>query len=193
MTTFYNTLKLSIFFLLIGIAVSCKDSDGGDPVPALTNAVEYNGKTYNLLDGLIFDYGAFGLGTNNNLTHYNYDFAVVNGEIKQVNGVYDEDNVTAGIWVELYSPGTDSFEPGTFTYMDEKNMTESAIANKYFFKNASFLAVEEQGYTFLYVKGGTVKVSGTANNYTLEYDMVLEDGKPLKGSFSRSLKYNDFK
>ncbi len=192
MTQFYTTLKISVFFLLIGIAVSCKDNEESVPVPALTNAVEYNGKSFHLLDGILFDNGAFGLEANNT-THYNQDIALVNGEIKQVNGVYDEDNVTAGIWIELYSPGSSSFKTGTFTFISENNMTESATANKFFFTNASFLAIEEQGYVYLKATGGTVKVSGTANNYTLEYDLVLEDGKSLKAAFNKTLKVNDNK
>lgn len=195
MFKFNSSLRFLVFFLLLTASLSsCKEYDteiAPAPAAVITNSVELNGKAYNFVDGLIFDYGPFFLGSR--YTHYNYDIAIVDAEINLNDEEYDYTKASAVLWVDLFSPGTTGFKTGTFHFIDKASMTESNTATKYFFNFAFFGASEGNGYTYLEATGGSIKVSGTANNYTLVYDLILSNGKSLKGSFKSNLKYADYR
>jgi hypothetical protein len=102
------------------------------------------------------------------------------------------------VFSELVSAGTTKFNTGTFNYVDNNNdgsLNESQLEAKY--KNKSVFAdakvyIDTNGNrilsdeTPLKATGGSIKVSGSGNTYTLEYNLILENGKTLKGSNSSS-------
>ena len=196
-------IKFSAFALMLGLlTTSCdpKDKDK-DPSPAPeNNQVEYNGTKYALEKSLMIDFGALSLyGTQD--THFNHDFYIANGDIQYQNGQVQEIAGSFAVFTELVSAGTTKFNTGTFNYIDDDNdasLNESQLETKY--KNKSVFAdaqvyIDTNGNrilsdeTPLKATGGSVKVSGSGNTYTLEYNLILENGKTLKGinasSFSR--------
>ena len=195
-----NVLNLK-FILLLAISsaflMGCEKDD--DDEKSGNNTVVYNGTTYTIKDGLVNDYGAFDPIDQGENTHYNYDFVVVDDELVQ----YTEDGYTFWeadttnasifyIYAELFSPGTSSFQTGTFTFKDYEAATAENIDGEFFFTDAYVGFVkygdDEEGYE---ATGGTIKVSGSNLNYTIEYDLTLPNSKTAKGSFSGTFKYDD--
>ncbi len=132
--------------------------------------VTIEGITYNLVDGLIDDFGGDG-------THYNYDFILVDDAI-----LLDEDDdfipgeeTTIGIYVELFSAGDASFEAGTFDYLDE-SISPSFTQSYFNYLNISTFTEaigtnedpEADGY-FVAVGGTVTVVENSELNYTLTY------------------------
>ncbi len=195
MIKIYYSLRFLVLLLFVSLGLAACKEDEPEPAPApatvITNSVEVDGKAYKFVDGLVFDYGPFFLGSR--YTHYNYDIAIVNAEIDLEDETYDYTKASAVLWIDLFSPGTTGFKTGTFQYIDKASMTESNTYTKYFFNFAFFGALQKDGYIYLEATGGTVKVSGTPHNYTLEYDLMLSNGKPLKGSYKSTFKYADYR
>jgi hypothetical protein len=105
------------------------------------------------------------------------------------------------------SPGSTGFKAGTFEFtnwteditdLSNEDMTMQEFDTKY--RNKAFIPLgllvtdtdgdknwEEE--TGLEITGGTIKVSGTSPNFSTEYDLTLEGGKTVKGSFAG--KFNE--
>jgi hypothetical protein len=185
------------FLLVLALAsvvfISCEkddddDDDGGN------NSLTFDGTSYEIKDGMVENYGAY--SPMSEQSHWNYDFYVVDQPLVQVTEGDDtywdvEAETYLYIYSELFSPGTSSFQTGTFTYMDYEGTTQADIEGKYFFFNAE-VAIESDGDDMGYdAIGGTIKVSGSDYNYTIEYDLQLEGGKTAVGSYSGTFKYED--
>lgn len=200
----FSIVKWSSFALMLGFATtSCTLFDKDDPKPQPeSNQIEYNGTKYTLEKSLMINYGALSLyGTQD--THFNHDFYIADGNINYQDGQVEEINGAFAVFTELVSAGATKFNTGTFNYIDDDNdgsLSESQLEAKY--KNKSVFAdaqvyIDTNGNrqladeTPVRATGGTVKVSGSGNTYTLEYNLVLENGKTLKGSNSSSFSKID--
>lgn len=142
----------------------------------------FEGVDYNLVDGFAFDYGSTAYFTEDEMhTHYNYDFALID----QLSTLDDESetglsnpDVELIAYIELFSAGTASFQSGTFQYVNEDDITQedqTAILGKNFFTYAffEFASNSESEYQIV---GGTVKVTDNgSNNYTLEFDVSVQE------------------
>ena len=194
-------LSFSAFVLLLGLlSTSCsKDDDTSVIAPSGTNT-EYNNKKYAIKNGFIHDGGAVDHYLDDEAeskTHYNYSFILTDGtptfEGDDVVSMNDGSIVVSAI---LLSPGTTTFNTGTFEFADytgdeelDEEELEAKYRNKYFFPLAFVITdsdgdknwEEEAGEL---VTGGTFKVSGTAPNYTTEYNLTLDGGKTIKGKFT---------
>lgn len=179
------------FIVLLAIAsaflMSCEkdddDDDGG------SNSIVFDGTSYSIKDGLISDYGAYD-------THWNYDFVLVNAALTEVTEdgytYFDAPEATFYVYAELFSPGTSSFQTGTFQYMSYDASAEDVDGKYYFYdvtvgtRNAD--GTNEMDYE---ATAGTVKVTGSGSNYTIEFDVTVEGGKTVKGSYSGTFKTED--
>lgn len=171
-------LLYSIFALGLLATVSCKDDDDvvPTPEPLPTNAVAYKGKNYSFDNGAIIDWGSWE-------NHYNYDFFLTDGEM-------DFENQTAlgatvMLYAELWSPGTENFSTGTFSYEDSENTTgkkffETVVVVMDTNNNGELDEADDQ----LTAKAGTIKVSGSGTNYALEMDITLSNDQSLKGTYN---------
>lgn len=185
------TLFLAVA-LLASVFTACKKDNGDDDDKldtGLNNQLEYNGTKYALKSGFVTDYGS-------DEAHYNYDFELADGTFDNEG---DSDNSTVEVYFELYSSGSSSFKTGTFQFItatDDDEITDAKFSNKNFFSYGDILIDKNSDMEFddnevIEVTGGTVIVSGTARNYTVEFDVSLEDGKKAKGKFSGSFGYYD--
>ena len=194
---FYFT-KWSAFAIMLGfLATSCDPKDKDKTPEPETNQIQYNGTKYTLEKSLMIDYGALSLYGSQD-THFNHDFYIADGNIDYQNGQVQEIAGAFAVFSELVSAGTTKFNTGTFNYVDNNNdgsLNESQLEAKY--KNKSVFAdakvyIDTNGNrilsdeTPLKTTGGSIKVSGSGNTYTLEYNLILENGKTLKGSNSSS-------
>ena len=200
MKTTFNFLKLPTLALALTFAsTSCNLFEKKDDPEPVKNEVEYNGTNYNLDQGLIVDYGAESLYGDDD-THYDYDFYVSDGDIENNGDEVEEIQGSFAVFTECYSFGDAGFKTGTFTYVDSSNdgslsdnQLETKYKNKSVFGSAVYIDTNGNGILSdespIRATGGTVKVSGSSPDYTIEYDLTLANGKTLKGrrtgSFSK--------
>lgn len=169
----FSWLALTLLFINIGILSCSKDKDEAGPAIDAENELSYKGQTYPLNYGAIKDYKFDGSHTN-----YEFHLFYVISESDPIIPTY--------LFVDLFSPNESGFKGGTFHYIDTDN-GEVDLEGKYYFDDGSFArninieteAIEE----YSNIKGGTVKVLGSGANYKLEFDLALENGKNVKGSY----------
>lgn len=205
------TAFTAIFALLLFTACSDDDDDsttnsGGNTAPASSSAISFDSKSYNMLSGLILDYGSASVLDSTLESHYNMDFYMLDGTLTLVQDSINDDeyiasnNSTILVYVELFSPDTTSFKTGTFTFIDEDSVTVSSTSGKYFFTygeveldNDGVVNGDFDGPEFDLV-GGSVVVSGTPpSSYTLNYNLQVEGGRTLTGTYNGSFIYRDDK
>jgi len=185
---------------MVGL-LSCSKDDGDD-VSAGSDIV-FDGKTYAMVDGLISDYGSYEpIDGGSPDTHYNYDFDIIDAELVTITesdgSTYQGPaaNTTIHVYVELFSPGTSTFNAGTFTYMSDDAATAADIAGKFFFfggeveldtdgvENGDLDGPEYE------INGGTVTVTGTnKDDFALTFDVTTSGGKTLTGSYSGDFEF----
>lgn len=183
---FNNMKKLLYSFLALGLltTVSCKDDDETPaPAPVANNTVAYDGADYSIDNGAIIDWGTDG-------EHYNYDVFLADGEIDF------ETNTASGasiiVYAELFSPGDEEFSSGTFNFNASGN-----VSGKHYFEMAEIMVDSndngqlDENDDLLTVTAGKIITTGDASNFTLELDVTLDNGKTLKGKYTRSFDYYD--
>ncbi|WP_114779208.1 hypothetical protein [Botryobacter ruber] len=195
---FFAPVLKACALLIVFLSVSCKD-DSEHVSPVLSNT-EYSNAKYTIKNGFIQDGGAVDIFLDSeaeHTTHYNYNLILTDGTpVFEDNDVVSMNDGKIVISALLLSPGTAAFKTGVFEYDDwsdhldlEEEDLIARYQNKYFFPLAMVFTDTDgdknwQEETAALVTGGTIKVSGTAPNYTTEYDLILLGGKTLKGSFA---------
>ena len=183
----HNFYKLpgSLFVLVILFAVAvtgCKDKSSGSEGGDSNNEFVYDGETYSLGWGVAFDYGEFFTGFRN------YDFVLAE-VAEDVNDTTENINSDYYIYLWLESKGADSFSGGTFTYHDFNQNQNLPVTN--FIAEASLSFVTGSNEEYYSATSGTVEVSIDGDTYTLEIDVVLDNGETLSGSFSADIEVLD--
>ena len=195
-------ISIQAFLLLFGfLAVSCTDDDKDtNPGPDNANKIEYNGANYTIKKGFFQDGGAQDL-VGEEESHYNHNFFLTDGNVNLNNdgSLQNAGDAKIVIMTGLLSPGAASFKTGTFEYsnivQDATTLPESEFDAKYrprYVMLMGTVIVDTDGdknfeeETAQVVTGGTIKVSGTKPNYSTEYNLTLDGGKTLKGSFTGS-------
>ncbi len=175
--------------------------------PSEENTLVYNNTNYTIKDGGIEDYGAFPPLDNGITSHYNFDFYIFDADftiVTEGEDIYWEapPDATFGFYAELFSPGIGGFQTGAFQFMDLSNANQSSINGKYFFDYAD-VYIDSRGFfdengeerdnfqVEQEVVGGTITVSGSGLNYTLNVDVTLQNGQRLQGSCSLTFEYID--
>ncbi|MBD3748457.1 MAG: hypothetical protein IE931_03080 [Sphingobacteriales bacterium] len=189
-------IYLTAFVLIMATLSACKKDKSA--AATSSNSLSYDGNTYELASGLFVDYGTDNYyGTTP--THTNYDFYTTDGRfIFDANGAPTDLTGKIAVYAYLESPdGNGNFKEGTYTFIDTSNdgslsdaQLKAKYENKYFFAdgsvimgngdiNASLSNAEE-----IFISSGTIKISGVKPNFKIEYDLILENNKTLKGSYN---------
>lgn len=204
--SFSPTLKLLV--VLIGfLSVSCNKDDERIPDPTPLSNTDYDNIKYNIKNGFVQDGGAMDIFLDDEAvekTHYNYNFLLTDGTpVFEGEEVVSMDDGKIIITAVLLSPGTSGFKTGEFEFIDwtdlddVDDLSEEELKELYkdkFFSPLAFIITdsdEDQNWeeeTGQLVTGGTFKVTGTAPNFTTEYDLTLENNKTAKGKFSGVFK-----
>ncbi len=144
-----------------------------------SNQLQFNGESYSFIDGVVSDFGSFNpLGVGDPV-HYNYDFIIIDDELMLVteNGetFYDADNFSILLDVELFSPGTQNFQTGTFEFLNTEELAIEDIEGEFFFEFLDLLVETPSGGLLYTATSGTVEVIENSNlNYTLNYNVQVQ-------------------
>jgi|GEM_PF-6002571 len=178
-----------VFFVLLQ---SCSNSDNDDSSNNNDDAITYLGQSYSVNKGLEEVYKP---GDN----HYKSGFNISDGEFYsvQVNIFGNIDLIwrvrNGSIWIygDLFSPGTENLSSGTFSFapgnVDED---DPALAQKFFFSDARVVVdLNNNGdfdkdVEFFDVVDGTISVEVSGGVYTMTFNLSLENGESVKGSYS---------
>lgn len=207
MKNFRITTLLTATVALLSFSACSDDDDDSNPNgnnPPASSSISFDGKSYNMKSGLVIDYGATSIEVFAPETHYNYDFIVTDGPINFVQDSVNGDfylpgsNSTISVNIELLSPDTSNFKSGTFNFIDEDSVSVASASGKYFFSygeveldNDGVVDGDFDGPEFDVV-GGFVVVSGTsASNYSINYNLQVEGGRTLTGTYSGSFIYEN--
>lgn len=200
----YNIMKVKFlqFFLISTIIFisSCKKDSGLNSEVKLKNNVEYNGEKLSLNAAGFIDYSSKSF-YGNAPTHKNVDFYTIDGSfVTSKTGSLLDIKGRSVVFTELNSPNLDLIEEATYKFIDDSKDSglndaelKAKYEGKYFFSNAYIIygSLSTSLLTFsenIDVVSGTVKVSGTKPNYLITYDLVLENGKTLKGNYEGNFK-----
>ncbi|UII25342.1 hypothetical protein LVD15_18825 [Fulvivirga maritima] len=161
------------YVALLGLFFSCGSDDDGDTAAA-NGTIEIGDDSYSATSGIMVDFGSDG-------THYNIDFTISDGTVNTTTGDYDGSFM---VYAELFAPGS-SFSTGTFTY------DQSPEDSDYYFTSASITLdandnneLGDLSDDYYFATGGTIILSGGGDNYTITYNLTLNNGSTLTGSAS---------
>ncbi|TKB98842.1 hypothetical protein [Pedobacter cryophilus] len=188
----YSMMMLA---LMLGFSSCSKD----DEMEIDANTIEYDGTKSVLKKGALIDFDISPYyGTTD--THLNYDFYITDGAVITDNtGQIFDIQGKFGVWIWLESFGTTGgFKTGTYTFIDGVNdasltdaQKKTKYENKLFMAGASVFLNTNVSTSFdsgntqeIEIKSGSVTVSGSKPNYTITYDLVMENNKTVKGSYS---------
>lgn len=176
---------LSLFLLII---FSCSKDDEG----VGSKSFIINGESYEINDAIIetYNYGGF------DHAHFGYRFGLSDApyiakQFQDFNGdwytYYEVDPLEASIVVEfeVFSYGNDKFKTGTFKFDTNGNGYQSTENYCQSF-GVDILYVGYSLYEEYHALSGTVTVSGTEPNYTISYDILLDDYTGDKPDFKFS-------
>ncbi|HRY98928.1 MAG TPA: hypothetical protein P5550_07705 [Bacteroidales bacterium] len=174
------TLRALFALMIAGAALtSCnKDDDDDDSSPE--NYFMYDGKTYELTQGFIENYGEWEPGVYNlDLTLMSSGFTVnmTNGQIDEITGTGN------ALYFEMYTSDSTKLDNRTYTF------DEMSTANGTFdigFLGINFSIANQTGTQHV-VTGGTVTVNKSGSTYTITWDLTDEGGKKVTGKFKKSL------
>ena len=117
--------------------------------------------------------------------HFNQEFYVF--DISRA----DDNLVPVYVFVDLYSAG-ESFSGGTFPFMDPR---QDDVHNKHYFDNGFVLfnmhLDSEEAESFYAIEGGTVNVSGSGRQYAITFDLLLDNGARVTGSYGGTFENMD--
>jgi len=188
------------------LIISCSDDDktsSNSSSSSNNTFVSFDGKDYTIQSAIIFDYGPDNWFSRIN-THYNFDFNLLDAPIVKDTsssiGYTINTSTSISIYVELYSPDTTSFIPGTFNYINNDSLTVNNTLNKFFFTIGEIEldsnGVVNEGFDggIFKVVGGTVIVTGSGNtNYNITYNLQFEGNRNLNATYYGPFKYFDLR
>lgn len=179
-----NIQKISTLFLASVLLFGCSKSDDDDVEPAANNSFIINDQEYALDAGLIENYG------ETDLDVYDFDITLYSSAVTVVeeDGEYYE---LAGEGNALYFDFASSTEsdlaPGTYTYSDAYEVGTFAVGAAV--ADADFGSESGTGY---FVESGTVTVEKDGDTYKITFDVTLDTGDNMTGSYSGLLKLYDY-
>ncbi|MBV6646220.1 MAG: hypothetical protein KI790_12265 [Cyclobacteriaceae bacterium] len=170
--TNYKFVALLLLMTSVALFTSCSDDD--ETKKLASGSFSFDGTTYDVNSGYIVDFGA-------GSTHFNYDFYLTDGSVSLGGFGVEVENETFELYLELYSNGTDGFTTGTFQYVP---FGEDRTGLNYFdqldleLPNTADIAIASL------IESGTVTVTGSETNYTIDLDLDLTENRTLSGEVS---------
>lgn len=170
--------------------------DGSDFVDSNGEGTfSYMDETYDASFGLIENFGGSDADEDGENDFYNYDFYITDGFYTIDDGdFYMDGDATIEVYAELLSASGSSFETGTFTFIPNYEITS---LDESFFSSAHILIdLNGDGDTddaneFAQATGGAITVAGDDGDYTLTFDLELDNGETLQGVFVADFEYLD--
>ena len=162
--TFLGAIAASLVF------TSCKDEEEGDPV---RGQFTLGGQTYTLNKGELEDFGGNGNGS------YDWDIRLTSSDVN----VSEFSGTGNLVYLDLNTDSEDGLVSGTYTFAEERE--EFTIVDASVFANFNF---DEEGGTF-YVDfiGGSVELTVSGNEVTVEFDLEFDEGD-VSGSYTGTLE-----
>ena len=192
-----NKIYLMMMLSVIAGFISCSKDD---PIEVeVSNNVVVDATTYTLAKGAYVNYGNDIL-YGSTPTHFNTEFFTTDGVFK-LSTANELEDITGkiAIYVDLYSAGIGSLKADTYTFVSDANdasLTAAQLKTKYENKNVCLYGAIVTGPNAttslgnngidIDVKSGTVTIEGTKPDFKIIYDLVLENNKTVKGSYSSS-------
>ena len=182
--------------------LSCSKDDGDS---ASGVEITFDGKTYTMVAGRSEDYGSSNPADDSNSdTHYNFDLTIADAAFVQITDTDGDiefragDDITFGVYVELFSPTTASFQVGTFNFIANADALAS-IEGKFWFSAAEVFiptgGVDSDGdpsFDEYEATGGTVTVTGSGpTDFVITYNLQFSGGKTLTGTYSGDFVFSD--
>ncbi|MEP5613788.1 MAG: hypothetical protein ABJP45_16160 [Cyclobacteriaceae bacterium] len=186
-------IRLMLFTTFLVVTSSC-DSD--DSTPLMEEEIEemseifFKGSTWLPTSGLVIDNGEIG-------NHYNLELGITDGNlVSQFGRISISTTMNSGSTFALAffmsSFGTDQFSSGTFEFVNQWEVSQSE-GNVFF--SGEFIEMNNTQIVAMHpLSGGTISISGTIPDLTLELDLeLLQSGSPtplkLTGKYSGSFEF----
>ena len=184
-------MKYPIGIALIIIVLTCCSDDQTEQA-SNDNTLVYGEQSYPMDAGMFRIDG----GTEN---HYHVDIATTDGSITPtyvnvgnlVIPIWRPLGEKVEFWAEMYSAGTTSFTTGTFEFSTttEQEVDDPSLKDISFF-NEAYVGFDADGDNVvreeeeIMVSGGTITVKGSYPDYEILFDLQLENGRSVTGSYS---------
>ncbi|MFT6882039.1 MAG: hypothetical protein ACI83W_000405 [Marinoscillum sp.] len=175
---------LPLFILLVIILNACNEYE--EDVSQIT----YANTTFHLSDILREDYGP------HSGEHYNIDYSMVGEAVfflerrNNLGQLYYELSESAAdcfLFIEFFSPGTESFIDGKFLALGDRNLSD--VPGQYVFRRCNF---RSSGNSPIFAEEGTIRLSiSNTGVHRLYFDLKMYDGRSLKGAFTGKTNYHD--
>jgi len=164
-----NLLKLAVVLLLVSLVFTgCKKDDESS-----SNSFSYNGKSYELTQGFLVNYGSVSKSTV-----YNFDLYLLTSGINVETGT----GTGSYLYFEMFTDSSTGLGDGTYDYTDTYASLTFDYAKIYIDYN-----IETQSGSYAYIYDGTVTISKSGSTYTITIDCVDTNNKTIKGSYTGTL------
>ena len=163
-----NMKKITLFLSILALVIftSCGDDDGDGP--SVNNEITVGSQTYAITNGAFIDLGE-SEGTSQGV------FAIADANITiSASQLSISTSSTIRVVVQLISLGTGGLQSGGYELGDVLRPDAGQVF---------FVTQIRADGTDLNVDSGTVTLSGSAPNFTLQFDLSLDGGERLTGGY----------
>lgn len=167
----FSFLPILLLFSLVLVLPSCKDDDDG----AGQNEFVLDGETFSLTRGFIEDYGSNGNGS------FDFDVTFTSSGITTSNGSLSGEGEI--VYIDLNTSSEEGLVAGTYTFSgsrDALTFVDGTIGK-------NFNVANQSGEIFN-VTGGTVDISISGSETTIEFDLTIGNGSTVSGSYKGALQ-----
>ncbi|MEQ9402787.1 MAG: hypothetical protein RIM99_04300 [Cyclobacteriaceae bacterium] len=177
-----KNLVLLLAIVSLVIFSSCGKDD--DEV-VLVNQILFEGAISEVTTGLVEDYGV-----DDQLGYYRKDFTVTDNTISlsSENDPLFSTSTEVLVYAALFS-NSNQFTNGTFEY---SSGTGNLPTNS-FFLSAKFADDVTDANSIEEATGGTIDIAGSANSYTITFNLTFDNNRTLTGNFTGDFLFSDKK
>lgn len=166
-------MKKAILSLSVAAILLTSSCGSDDSTAAVVNELLFDGTSLEGASGIVVDIGA----TDD---HYTQLFAISDGDMNYNGSTGSFQFQTSSkffLSLGAASLGNSQFSTGTFEY----RQLASSVPDVSHFYSGTFVDIDNS--QTLSVTGGTITISGSSPNYTLQFDLTLTGGKKLTGAY----------
>lgn len=183
-----------------GLMLDCSrqsNQSAEQPLAPAGNSLSYGGVVFPLTHG--FE-EVFAFRPQSGDTHLTAEFEVADAPFRQtiINGplvsttLWRPNDATVWLRADLHAPGGNGFQSATFEYEpDSTDEKGDLVAGRFFFNEGRFGidtnedgSIDSEFNEFFDVVGGTISVERLSNSVRMSFDITIEDGVNVTGSFT---------